>query len=121
MVSFIANAGPFGLFVVVIGAVGLCLAVAQLASRRDLQGAISWCAAAAVLVGMVGTGLGLQQASYAVGQVDDPARAAMMWRHAFAIAESTTTLGAMAALVDLTAMALVTVIRPPQQAGPSRS
>ncbi len=111
--SLVLNAGPFGLLVVVIGAVGLCMSVAQLATGRNLQGAITWTAAVALLVGVVGTGLGLLTAADAVVSVDDAAQAARLWRQAQAIASSTTTLGAMAALVDLGALALVTMIRPP--------
>jgi len=114
--SLILNAGPFGLLVVVTGAIGLCFAVAQLATGRNLQGAISWSAAVALLLGLVGTGLGMLTAADAVVQVDDAARAAKLWRQAQAIAGSTTTLGAMAAIADLVAMAVVTVLRPPRQA-----
>ena len=112
--SLFFNAGPFGLVVVLFGAVGLCTAIAQLATGRNLQGAVSWCAAVALLFGMVGTGFGLLTAADAVVQVDDPAMAAKMWRQAQAIAGSTTTLGAVSALVDLGAMALVTLVRPPR-------
>jgi len=112
--SLIANAGPFGLLVIVMGAVGLCIAVAQLATRRDLQGPVTWCAAMAMLLGITGTGFGLLTAADAVVQVDDAARAARMWMQAQAIAESTTTLGAMTAMADLAALAFVTVIRPPR-------
>ena len=113
--SFIMEAGPFGLVVLATGALGVVIAGAQLVTRRDLQGAVTWCAAAAVLWGMIGTGLGLSVASHAVSQVDDPAMAAKMWRQATAIAESTTTLGAMAALLDLVALAGVTLLRPPRR------
>jgi len=111
--SLVINAGPFGLLVVVIGAIGLCVTVAQLATGRNLQGATTWCAAMAVLVGLVGTGFGLLTAADAVAPLDDPALAAKLWRQAQAIAGSTTTLGALAALVDLVAMAVVTLVRPP--------
>lgn len=113
--SLILNAGPFGLLVVVMGAIGVCIAVAQLATGRNLQGPTTWCAAVALLLGVVGTGLGLLTAADAVVTLDDAARAAKLWRQAQAIAFSTTTLGAMAAIVDLGAMAVVTLIRPPQR------
>jgi hypothetical protein len=114
--SLIIQSGPIGLLAVIMGAVGLCFAVAQLATGRDLQGAISWSAAIAFLLGLAGTGLGMLTAADAVVGLEDAARAARLWRQAQAIAGSTTTVGALAAIVDLVAMAAVTVLRPPKQA-----
>jgi hypothetical protein len=114
--SFIFQAGPFGLLTLVVGTIGLCIVLAQTATRRDLQGPATWCAAVALLIGIVGTGVGLDRAATVLATVDDPAQAAMLWRQAVATAASATTLGALASLATLVAMGTATLVRPPRRA-----
>ena len=109
--SLIANAGPFGLLIVVLGTLGLCACVAQLATGREARGFVMGTALLALLVGVIGTGLGLLRVADAVRAVEDAQQAAHMWRQGFAVASSTTTLGAMAALVDFLGFSAVKAFR----------
>jgi hypothetical protein len=115
MLDFITNAGLFGVLSVVLGTAGLALAaVDAVRGAGRYPRAIAALAAAALAVGLLGTGVGLRQAAIAIeGAADlDAAAIGALWRRATAIAWSATSVGAGAAALDLLAIAAIAVFRP---------
>lgn len=97
MFQFIADSGHFGILCTVLGFAAFSLASARVAglTRRDVGATVFGLAAASLLIGLAGTGIGLRLADIAIASVDRPAaEAAAMWRMAVSMATSTTALGA---------------------------
>lgn len=97
MFEFIADSGPFGILCTSLGAAAFALAAARVAclTRRDVRAAVFGLAAASLLIGLAGTGIGLRMAAMAISQSPvTPEEAASMWRAGVSIALTSTALGA---------------------------
>ena len=105
MLTLIMNSGPFGIFSLIIGLTGLALVLADALTqgRLSLHRAAGAAAAAAFLVGIIGTALGLYVAAQSVTSAE-AASQATMWYAGMGTAMTTTVVGSAAALINLLAI-----------------
>ncbi len=106
----LAQSGPFRILALASAAAGVCVALASVARRRRMEGPITLSAALALLIGMAGTGFGLQTAANAIAaSALEPNEELRIFVCATGVAWSTTGFGALGAAVDLLALGLASL------------
>ncbi len=102
MFEMFTDAGPFAYVITALGLTALVLNVVQFARKegRDLKPLIIGLSAAAVLMGLTGTGAGLYQAGKAIGALNDAEMVPKLFGCAVGIAMTTTAFGALWATLN---------------------
>lgn len=102
MFEMFTDAGPFAYVITALGLTALVLNLVQLTRRqgRDLVPLIVGLSAAALLMGIAGTGAGLHQAGKAIGALESVERVPTLFGCAVGIATTTTAFGALWATLN---------------------
>jgi hypothetical protein len=110
MLEFIQISGPFGVLSLVVGLVGLGLALAEAATggRRTYRRGVGAAAAISLLIGVAGTAEGFYIVSRAVTDaaavLPESADRLTLWWTGLGVAMTTTVVGCLAAIADLLAL-----------------
>ena len=102
MFEMFIDAGPFAYVITALGLIALGLNIVQLARRqgRDLKPLIIGLSAAALLMGLAGTGAGLYMAGKAIGSLEAADKIPRLFGCAVGIAMTTTAFGALWATLN---------------------
>ena len=109
MLEFIQASGHFGILSIIIGAIGIALALAELASRgkRSFRRGIGIAAMISLLVGLTGTAFGFYIMAEVLTHTTDLPQAQLLqlWWAGFGVTMTTTVIGSLSAIVNLLALA----------------